>query len=203
MYRNSSTPENVRNASRCSVKPAIRIVSPNKKTSSDKFVRLICSCRRMASRLTPNQIAYRDLWTGLLQRFNEEKPGVTRRSRSLTRSWLKVPIGLANAHLEWVVHKLNRPDGWFEVGLHLEHSDGGRNQAALERLQPKQQQMEAIIGEPLHLEPWGRRRARAYARIDSPKLDEDVQDWALRTMLRFLDVVEQLDVVAELRQLGW
>ena len=156
-----------------------------------------------ARTLTPTQRAYQVLWAGLLQRFNEEKPGVTRRSKGLTNSWLGLPIGLSNAHLEWAVHGLNRPKGWFEVGLHLEHSEGDKNLDGLEWLQQKQQKMEGIIGQPLHLEPWGKHWARAYARIDAPTVDEEVQDWALETMLRFYDALEQLDVVAQLRALGW
>lgn len=156
-----------------------------------------------AGDLTPTQRAYQVLWTGLLQRFAEEKPSVTRRRKAPTGSWLGLPIGISSAHLEWVVHGLNRSDGWFEVGLHLEHSEGDKNLAGLEVLQQKQQQMEGIIGGPLHLEPWGRRWARAYARIDAPTVDEKVQDWALKTVLRFYDALEQLDVVARLREFGW
>jgi hypothetical protein len=131
--------------------------------------------------LTPAQRAYRELWTDLLQNFNERMPGLTRR-RPVTGSWLDLPIGLANAHLAWHVHGLDRSDGWFEVGLHLEHAERDRNLAGLEWLTQHQQDLERVVGEPLLLQEYGKRWARAYAKREAPRLDESVQDWALQTM---------------------
>ena len=49
----------------------------------------------------------------------------------------------------------------------------------------------------------GERWARVYARLDTAELDEDLQEWAVQTMIRFYDALEDLEVVAQLRRLGW
>lgn len=152
--------------------------------------------------LTPTQRAYRELWEDLLARFKAQKPGVTRRTGTKD-SWIQLPIGLAYAHLEWSVHGLNRRDGWFEVGLHLEHHERTKNINGLDWLTERQDQLQSAIGERLHFEEWGRRWARMYARCEAPQINEPVRNWAVEIMVRFYDALDQVDVVNGLREIGW
>jgi hypothetical protein len=151
---------------------------------------------------TPTQRAYRSIWEELLQDFKAKRPGVTRRS-STKDSWVSMPIGIAYAHLEWSIHGLNRKGGWFEVGFHLEHTDRDKNVDALQWLESNRSRMELLIGQELHFEEWGKRWARVYARRDAPVIDDDAKEWALDAMLRFYDLVEDLDIVEEFRDRVW
>jgi hypothetical protein len=153
-------------------------------------------------RLTPAQQAYRALWEELLGRFKERRPGVTRRSTTKD-SWVTLPIGLGGAHLEWAVHGLNKPNGWFEVGLHLEHSEREINLRAIEKLQEQHEKIESVLGQTVLFEEWGKRWARIYIRRDTPQIDEETRVWAVDAMVAFYEIMEQLEVVTMLRDLGW
>ncbi|MFC2031432.1 DUF4268 domain-containing protein [Chloroflexota bacterium] len=155
-----------------------------------------------SSHETPSERAYRALWADLLPRFKDERPHVTRRNAT-DDSWLPLPIGITNAHIEWAVHGLNKPDGWFEVGLHLEHRDRDINLAALNWLSQQQPRLAELVGEVLTFEEWGKRWARVFARREAPQINKEVKDWALQTTLRWYDALEELDIVGNLRRLGW
>jgi len=151
---------------------------------------------------TPAQRVYRSIWGELLKGFKARKPGVTRRSAS-GDSWVSMPIGIGNAHLEWAIHGLNRPGGWFEVGLHLEHMNRDKNIDALKWLEDHRSRLQSLIGFELNFEEWGKRRARVYVRRDASLVDDAVKEWALDMMLRFYDAIEELNITEELRKLGW
>lgn len=152
---------------------------------------------------TASQRAYRVIWRELLASFKSQRPGVTRRDET-DDSWCQVPIGIANAHLEWSIHGLNRDGGWFEVGIHFEHSDRHRNTAAIRLIEQHRTELESLLGEPLHFEElWGRKWARVYVRRDAPFLDDETKNWALQTMIRFNDAVAKLSILEGLRGQGW
>jgi hypothetical protein len=152
--------------------------------------------------LTPAQRRNLDLWETLLDGFNKQRPGVTRR-RPSKDSWLGLPVGLGRAHLEWSLHGRDPQSRWFEVGFHLEHTETAKNLSALEWLRAQREKLEGVVGEELQFEEWGERWARVYARLDATEIDENLEQWAVQAMVRFYDAVEQLDVVAQLRKLGW
>jgi len=152
---------------------------------------------------TPVQRVYRAIWQELLDRFSRERRvGVTRRTTT-KKNYLSIPIGVAYAHLEWVIHGLNRSNGWFEVGLHLEHRESEKNVEALQWLESNRSRLESLVGTNLLFEKWGTRWARVYARREAPRIDKDIRDWALNTMLRFYDAVESLSIAAGLKERGW
>ena len=150
---------------------------------------------------TPAQRAYRIIWEELLDRFKRTKPGITRRTGTKD-SWLVMPIGIANAHLEWAIHGLNKQGGWFEVGLHFEHKERDKNIDALQWLESNCSRLESLVGTNLFFEEYGKKWARIYARRETPLVDDDVKDWALDTMLRFYDAIEELNIVEGIRDRG-
>ena len=152
---------------------------------------------------TDTQREYRSIWKDLLGRFKEQMPGVTSRSAP-NGPYSSIPIGITHAHLEWWIHSLNKDDGWFEVGLHFENQQKEKNLAAVNWIQNKRDAVREILGEePVYEDDWGTRWARVYLRKEAPEVNQEVKDWALEKMLVFYDLVEELEVVAELRRLGW
>ena len=145
---------------------------------------------------------YRLIWTDLIEKFKAKKPRVIRCTGG-KKSFLSIPIGIGNAHLEWNIHGLNKQNGWFEVGLHFEHRDRDKNIQALQWLESQRSQLESLIGEKLNFEEWGQRWARIYARKEAPRIDESTKNWALDVMLRFYEAVDELNVVSALKKQGW
>jgi hypothetical protein len=148
---------------------------------------------------TPSQREYRLIWSELLLQFQKRKPGITRRSATKD-SWVSIPIGISDAHLEWAIHGLNKDDGWFEVGLHFENNDKEKNLKAVNWLQ-NQPEFNSFTGEKIYVQPnWGKRWAKIYVRKDTSIIDDDTKSWALKMMLEFYDFVEAIDVVEQLRK---
>jgi len=159
--------------------------------------------RLSAKEETPTQRAYRAIWKDLLEQIKEARPGITR-STSTKDCWMSIPIGINGAHLEWVIHRLNRQNGWFEVGLHFEHRERSKNKTAIEWTKEKRTELQSITGLDLEFEEeWGKRWARVYARHEAPIIDDKVKKWALESILRFYDAVEELKIIKELRNQGW
>jgi hypothetical protein len=82
-------------------------------------------------------------------------------------------------------------------------TDRDKNADALQWLESNRSRMELLIGQELHFEESGKRWTRVYARRDAPVIDDDAKEWALDAMLRFYDLVEDLDIVEELRDRVW
>jgi hypothetical protein len=146
--------------------------------------------------------SHHEFWTEVLGRFKEARPGVTDKGAT-TRSYLQLPIGSAGSHLEWAVHGQNQASKWLEVALHLEHSDRQTNLSALSWLRDRKEELERLVGEPLDLEEWGSRWARAYARRRGREQDPELRGWAVQTMVRVYDALRGWDVAARLQELGW
>jgi len=152
---------------------------------------------------TPSQRAYRAVLKELFDEFKKKRPEVTYHPSN--KNWLSIPFDVAvrRAHLEWNIHWPNRSNSWFEVGLHLEHGNREKNLEALQWLLANRSRLEALVGTKLSFEEWGKRWARVYARKDARYVDEVVKEWALDTMLRFYDAVQELDIAAGLKEMGW
>jgi len=151
---------------------------------------------------TPSQREYRLIWSELLQQFQKRKPGITRRSATKD-SWLSVPIGISDAHLEWAIHGLNKDDGWFEVGLHFENDDKNKNLAAIKWIKSSLD-LEEYFGESVFVEKdWGKRWARIYLKKSAPEIDPIIKEWALKRMLDFYEIVEKKKIRIHLKNMGW
>jgi CBS domain-containing protein len=146
--------------------------------------------------------SHHEFWTDVLGRFKEQRPGVTDKEPT-TRSYLQVPVGSTQAHLEWAVHGQTQASRWLEVALHMEHSDKEANLRALNWLEVRKERLEDLVGEPLKFEEWGSRWARVYARRGGREQDAALRDWAVETMVRFYDALQGLELAARLKELGW
>ena len=133
--------------------------------------------------LSTTQIKYREFWESLLDSFKEQLPEVTK-SKPLPQSWISIPIGYGDIHLEWAFH--GRPRAQFEVGLHLERADKNVNQEILHKLEAEITELEQEIKEKLTLqEQWGSRWSRIYTIRNEGKMTEELQTWAVETMSKF------------------
>lgn len=136
--------------------------------------------------LSATQIKYREFWESLLDSFKEQLPEVTK-SKSLPQSWISIPTGYGDIHLEWAFH--GRPRAQFEVGLHLERADKNVNQEILHKLEAEITRLELEIGEKLTFqEQWGSKWSRIYVIRNEGKMTEELKKWAVDTMIKFYKV---------------
>lgn len=142
--------------------------------------------RRIHAReMTDTEKKYLQFYSELLERFGKKKR--LTRARAIAQSWMQIPIGYTNIHLEWAFH--GRPRDSFEVGLHLERSTIEENRKILDALKTEESSLRAELGE-LEIGYWGRggRWARIRAVKRNGEITEELKEWAVTMMAKFYDV---------------
>ena len=136
--------------------------------------------------LTPAQRRNIDVFSELLEDFQNRNPGVTY-AKPGGDNWFQIPVGHSNVHLEWCIHR-----NWIEVGFHMEGPDREWNLKMLEFLKNKKSDLEEKVGEKLRFEVWGKKWARVYAKKARGKLDKEVKDWMKEKMNAFYKAFKPL-----------
>lgn len=132
---------------------------------------------------TQTQEEYRTFWEKLLLGLKQELPDITRREPSRA-SYQIIPLGHGGIHFEWGFH--GRPRDSFEVGLHFERAEQKENQRILEEFRKDVSTLEKEIGEKLVFqETWGKRWARLYAVRNDGHMSDELETWAVDTMVKF------------------
>lgn len=128
----------------------------------------------------------------LLERLKEARPGLTRATKTYPQNWWNFGAGKTGFALGWVFTGEDK----LRVELYIDTGDQHRNKAAFEKLIQEKEAIEAEIGAPLS---WQRLRDKQASRIaldrpatitDPPGKLEEAKQWALETMLRFVDALQ-------------
>jgi len=139
--------------------------------------------------LTETQRRYRALWAELVERFKAERPGVTRRGTSAD-SWLTLGVfGIGGIALQWAMHGgLEKQNSRLAVEILLGKPVKEQNYVILDKLADLQDELQQEIGERLVFQKeWGRSSSRIYASKEASRVTDELQDWAVDTMVKFYD----------------
>jgi hypothetical protein len=127
----------------------------------------------------------------LLNRLKEARPGITNATKTQPTSWWEFSGGRSGITFAWAFGR-----DVLRVELYIDIGDKDANKAAFSTLQEHQQEIEAQMGMTLN---WARLENRKASRIsvarpakvtDSPGELEDAKQWALDTMLKFVDAFQ-------------
>ena len=141
---------------------------------------------------------YRHLFTQVLERFKELRPGVTSTERVGTENWHSFSAGHAGFQFSWSTAYRK----YFRAELYIDVGDQDKNKAYLEKLQSRGEELERAIGQPI---AWERLDAKRGSRLavyyaePGEDFDSDAEliEWAAQTMARMVDVLRP--IVAELK----
>jgi CBS domain-containing protein len=128
----------------------------------------------------------------LLQRLKEARPGLTRATKTQPQSWWAFSGGKVGFRFVWVFNKENE----LQVELYIDTGTKDENKAAYDAFWEQRQEIETEIGHALKWERLDRRRAsrislaRPGTVADPPEEQEQVKQWALETMLKFVDAFQ-------------
>jgi CBS domain-containing protein len=128
----------------------------------------------------------------LLERLKQARPGLTRATRTQPQSWWWFSGGRAGFHFSWAFNK----DGELQVELYIDTGSRDENKAAYDALYEQKRRIEEEIGQALKWQRLDHRRAsrislsRPAKVTDPPEQQEVAKQWALETMLKFVDAFQ-------------
>lgn len=138
---------------------------------------------------SPRQKLYQRFYGEVLERFKQERPGVTSRSAT-TDSWLVIPTGHADVELVW--HFKGDPgEKTFTVGMNFQFDELARNEELLEGVLSALKDSPVAISEEIHDGEYGSSGyTRFYVsqdvgRLDDAVDDEELKSWAVKRMVEF------------------
>jgi CBS domain-containing protein len=128
----------------------------------------------------------------LLERLKEARPGLTRATKTQAQNWWSFSGGKAGFGFAWVFNK----DNELQVELYIDTGSKEENKSAFDALYEQRDQIESEIGCALKWERLDRKRAtrislsRPATVADPPEQQEQAKQWALETMLKFVDAFQ-------------
>jgi hypothetical protein len=138
-------------------------------------------------------LRYQAFFSEILARFNAVRPHLTSGSRVGTGNWYPFSAGRTGFQFVWSVSAGPR----FRVELYIDAGSADENAAYLQALREYDVQLEEAVGAPFSWELLPTKRAcriAVYHDIDRAKFDKDEQllDWAVTTMVKFVDALRPL-----------
>jgi len=147
-----------------------------------------------------NEVAFRNttavlmqlFFLDLLHRLKAERPGITAATRASPQNWWSFGAGRSGFSFGWAFPR----DPVLRVELYIDTGDKDQNKTAFETLERQKVEIELEIGSPLK---WGKLEHRRASRVslahpgqitDPPEKLEVMKQWAVDTMLRFVDAFE-------------
>lgn len=159
--------------------------------------------QQRTSKSSPRQEAYRQFFTGVLEKVKERFPGLTAAKKGLPQNWLS--IGAGRTGFNFAVSFVQ--DGKLRVELYIERGFE-HNKKAFDLLRAQQEEIEKEIGQPLSWEELPRARRIAVYTVgtiaEPPERLSQLQDWAVEMLGKFAKVFRRRIVALpkELETLG-
>jgi hypothetical protein len=128
----------------------------------------------------------------LLERLKRARPGLTRATKTQPQSWWSFGGGKAGFGFAWAFTK----DSELRVELYIDTGSQKDNKAAFDALCEQKTEIEKEIGIPLNWQRLDDKRAsrislaRPASLDDPPEQQEATKQWALETMLKFVDAFQ-------------
>jgi hypothetical protein len=136
---------------------------------------------------SPKQKMYRRFFGEVLERFKEDRPGVTNRSTS-SDSWITIPVGHSDAEFVW--HFRGDPgDKSLQVVMNFQFDDSDRNKQLLQAMLSAIDDRSLDIDEEIYSEEYGTSGytrlyiERKVGRLDDALDDETLKTWAVDRMV--------------------
>lgn len=139
-----------------------------------------------------NSVLMQLFFADLLERLKEARPGLTRATKTYPQNWWNFGAGKTGFSLGWVF----TGEDTLRVELYIDTGDKEQNKAAFDALHQQKEAIEREIG--THLS-WQRLSDKQASRIaldrpakitDPPEKLETAKQWALETMLHFVDALQ-------------
>jgi hypothetical protein len=148
--------------------------------------------RASTGQAAPSELGlrYQKFFRGVLERFKEQRPGVTSGSRVGVDNWYQFAAGRSGFSFNWSLAGKGR----FRVELYIDAGTAEENADYLDRLKAQAPQIEAEIGERTDWEALENRRAcrmAIYRKADRDNFENDavLTEWAVETMSKFVDAL--------------
>ncbi|WP_049757145.1 DUF4268 domain-containing protein [Ammonifex degensii] len=144
--------------------------------------------QQQAPRPSPRQEAYRQFFTGVLEKLRERFPGLTAARKGLPQSWLSIGAGRTGFNFAVAFAR----DGKLRVELCIDLGSLEHNKEAFDLLYAQREEIEKEVGQALSWEELPRaRRIAVYTDgtvEEPPERLNQLQDWAVEMLGRFARV---------------
>ena len=130
-------------------------------------------------------------FTDLLERLKVVRPGITNATKTQPRTWWSFSAGRSGFSFGWAFVQ-----DMLRVELYIDAEEYGESKKFFDKLQEQQAIVEKEFGHPLSWDRLDRRRGcriflTEQAKVtDSPEKLEEVKQWAVATMIKFVDVFQ-------------
>lgn len=137
--------------------------------------------------------AYRAFWTAFLEKLKDRAAGITSAKRGLPQNWYNIGAG-RSGFAYGVAFKLK---GRFGVELYIDTGDKEKNEQIFDLLYEQKESIEQEMGIALSWERLDNARACRIAAYREGSIEageeelNDLQDWAVVTMIKFRDVFDK------------
>lgn len=128
----------------------------------------------------------------LLERLKEARPGLTRATKTQAQSWWQFGAGKSGFSFIWAFAQ----DATVNVQVYIDTGSKEANKAGYDALYEQKDEIEAAIGQGLKWERLDRKQScrislsRLATPTDPPEQLEQAKQWALETMLKFVDAFQ-------------
>lgn len=140
-----------------------------------------------------DSVLYQVFWADLVQKLREQRPGLTRISKTLPQNWLHFGAGRTGCNFGWAFNR----EGNLLTVLYIDTGDKTKNKEYFDDLFAQKESIEREFGEPLHWDQSDNRQTVVIYTLypatikDSPAKLEAAKEWALKNVQRFADVFQR------------
>lgn len=136
-----------------------------------------------------SQQEYREFWTRLIKKFNEEGPKA-RISKTDTEPYLQILTGKSGIHFEWQL--VGKPIDGFLVALHFELKDNYyQNRGLLDCFKYRKEEFENNFEEKLQFDE-KTNSTNMFLKRETDSMDDATLDWGVKTMIKFYDSLKPI-----------
>ena len=155
--------------------------------------RAIATSQRAGGQPGELHIQFQEFFANLLEELKARRSDITRASRTQPENWFAFAAGVSGAYFAWSFPV----GGKLAVELTVDTADAGVNRQFMDELQTNAHAMERQLDTDLTWELSDSRRAQrvrvfapfANARDVMRERPEELRDWAVPMMIRFVDVM--------------